>query len=204
VLGDGALVDDVVALDLDGGVLVRLHGGLPCLPDGTIQPFDIVDAAVDLHGAIDDPTRPEARMVVGQLQRAGISRGRSAGRLLRRVVAPPEPHLLGFPGSTWPYWELRGGRPSVAVITVSRGPMLFLRSEDRSVWVRFGWYRSDNWLPVHDQRAVAALEASGHHRLSGKALVAALGFRPAYLVVAVGLPRAGYCSKTVLAMLPRQ
>ncbi len=203
VLGDGALSDDIVAVDLERGVLARLHGGLPCLPDGTIQPFDVVDALVDVHGSIDDPTRPEVRMVVGQMTRAGTSRGRSVRRLLREAVAPAEPHLLGFPGSTWPYWELHGGRPSVAVVAPTRGPMLFQRTEDASCWVRFGWYRTDNWLPVQDRRAVAALTASGRRRLGGKALAAALGFRPAYLVVAVGLPRAGYCSKTVLAILPR-
>jgi len=203
VLGAGELSDDIVALDLDTGVLARLHGGLPCLPDGTVEPFDVVDGLVDMHGTIDDPARPEARMVVGQLVRAGTSRGRAVRRLLRGTVAPAEPHLLGFPGSTWPYWELHGGRPSVAIVAPTRGPMLFLRSEDSTCWVRFGWHRTDNWLPVQDRRAVAALTASGRRRLAGKALAAALGFRPAYLVVAVGRPRSGYCTKTVLSILPR-
>lgn len=203
MVGDGALTDDVAALDLDSGVLVRLHGGLPTLPDGTIQPFDVVDGVVSAHGVIDDPSRPEVVLVAGQLQRAGVKRGRKVRRLLRAMVAPPEPQLLGFPGTSWPYWELHGGRPSVAVVSASRGPMLFRRAEDGSAWVRFGWYRTDNWLPLQDPRAVAVLEASGKRRLSGKALAVALGFRPAYLVVAVGLPRGGYCTKAVLALLPR-
>lgn len=203
VLGDGQLTDDIVAVDLDSGVLVRLQGGLPAAPDGTIAPFDVVDAVVSAPGAADDPSRPEALLVAGPLQRAGTRRGRRLRRRLRSMVAPPEPHLLGFPGTSWPYWQLTGGRPSVALVTPSRGPMLFRRSEDGSAWVRFGWYRTDNWLPLQDRRAVAALEASGRRRLSGKALVNALGFRPVYLVVAVGLPRSGYCTKGVLALLPR-
>lgn len=203
VLGDGSLTDDVAALDLDTGVVARLHGGLPVVPDGTIQPFDVVDGMTSAPGLLDDPSRPEAVLVSGQLQRAGVSRGRSVRRLLKAMVAPPEPHLLGFPGSSWPYWELSGDRPSVAVVTPSRGPLLFRRQEDGSAWVRFGWYRTDNWLPLQDPRAQAVLAASAHPRLSGKSLVTALGFRPAYLVVAVGLPRNGYCTKIVLALLPR-
>lgn len=203
VLGEGQLTDDIAAVDADSGVLVRLQGGLPATPDGTVEPFDVVDAVVSAPGVADDPSRPEALLVAGPLQRAGVRRGRAVRRQLRSMVAPPEPHLLGFPGTTWPFWELTGGRPSVAVVTPSRGPMLFRRSEDGSAWVRFGWYRTDNWLPLQDRRAVAALEGSGRRRLSGKALVGALGFRPVYLVVAVGLPRAGYCTKSVLALLPK-
>jgi len=203
VLGAGSGEDDIVALDLATDVMVRLHGGLPPLPDGTIQPFDVVDGAPSAAGALDDPARPEAILLTGPLTRAGIARGRQVHRLLQRVVAPPEPHLLGFPGSSWPYWEFRGGHPSVAVVVPSRGPMLFQRSEDSTAWVRFGWYRTDNWLPVQDPAAQAALASGRRRRLTGKHLTAALGFRPAYLVVAVSRPRDGYCSKSVVAMLPR-
>ena len=64
-----------------------------------------------------------------------------------RLVAPVEEHLLGFPGASAPYWEFRGFRPSLALIVPSKGPVLFRRIGDRSVWARFGWGRSDNWLP---------------------------------------------------------
>ncbi|MDA8268691.1 MAG: hypothetical protein M0013_10060 [Actinomycetota bacterium] len=203
VLGGGTGTTDVAALDLDSKVLVRLHGGLPVLPDGVVEPFDVLDGAVSPHEALDDPARPEALLIAGQLERAGVARGRRARRALRAIVAPPEPHLLGFPGTSWPYWEFHGTRPSVAIVTPSRGPMLFLRAEDGTAWARFGWYRTDNWLPVHDGRAAQALVAAGRRRLTGKSLTAALGFRPAYLVVAVGRPQDGYCTKQVLAVLPR-
>ncbi len=203
VLGGGSNGTDIVAFDVDSRVLVRLGGGLPVQPDGTVQPFDVVDGTVSRHGALDDPARPEALLIAGQLERAGVARGRRARRALRGAVAPPEPHLLGFPGSSWPYWEFRGMRPSVAVVTPSRGPMLFLRAEDGTAWARFGWYRTDNWLPVHDPVAAQALADAGRTRLVGKTLVAALGFRPAYLVVAVGHPNDGYCTKQLLALLPR-
>lgn len=202
VLGVGSGEDDAVALDMASGVLLRLHSTQRPLPDGTIEPFDVVDATLSSAGPVDDLARPETVLVSGPLVRAGVLRGRRAAKRLRRLIAPPQPHLLGFPGSTWPYWEFHGDQPSVALVTPSRGPMLFRRSEDGTAWVRFGWYRTDNWLPVQDPVAQAVLAASRRQRLSGKQLAAALGFRPVYLVVAVSRPRDGYCSKGVLAILP--
>jgi len=203
ILGVGTGEDDAVALDMSSGVLLRLHSSQAPLPDGTLYPFDVVDATLSVTGPVDDLARPETVLVSGPLVRAGVARGRRVGRQLRRLVAPQQPHLLGFPGSSWPYWEFHGDQPSVALITPSRGPMLFERSEDGTAWVRFGWYRTDNWLPVQDPLARAALARSRQRRLSGKHLADALGFRPAYLVVAVSRPRNGYCSKGVLAILPR-
>jgi len=91
----------------------------------------------------------------------------------------------------------------VALVAPSRGPLLFRRAPDESPWARFGWPRSDNWLPVEDRRAIAALWAVQRDRLSGKDLAAALGFRPQYLVVALSRPRNGHCYKTIVAILPR-
>ncbi|MHB8593004.1 MAG: hypothetical protein ACYDB3_01540, partial [Acidimicrobiales bacterium] len=85
----------------------------------------------------------------------------------------------------------------------SRGPLLFRRRADDSVWARFGWPRSDNWLPVEDRRAIGALWASRRDRLAGKELAGALGYRPHFLVVVLSRPRNGHCYKTVVALLPR-
>jgi hypothetical protein len=94
-------------------------------------------------------------------------------------------------------------RPSLALISPSIGPLLFRRKTDDTVWVRFGWSRSDNWLPVEDTRAVASLWGAGRDKLTGKELAGALGFRPRYLLVALTPPRDGHCYKTVVALLPR-
>ncbi|HLH28428.1 MAG TPA: hypothetical protein VKW77_05905, partial [Acidimicrobiales bacterium] len=133
----------------------------------------------------------------------GRLHGRRARRLLKHLVAPPEQHLLGFAGSAAPYWEFHGMRPSVALVVPSRGPMLFRRDPDDSVWARFGWPRSDNWLPVEDRRAVAALWAARRERLAGRDLAHALGYRPHFLLVTLSRPRDGHCYKTVAALLPR-
>jgi hypothetical protein len=89
-------------------------------------------------------------------------------------------------------------------VVPTKGPVLFRRIEDRSTWIRFGWGRSDNWLPVEDRRAERALDVTRRDRLLGKDLAAALGFKPHYVLASVSTPRDGHCYKTVRALLPRR
>jgi hypothetical protein len=163
----------------------------------------VVDATWAADPERDDLAQPEAVSLDGVPEAVGALRGRRARRVLRHLVAPAEQHLLGFPGVSAPYWEFGGMRPSVALVVPSRGPLLFHRRADHSVWARFGWPRSDNWLPVEDRRAVAALWASRQDRLSGRDLARAFGFRPHFLVVTLSRPRDGHCYKIVSAILPR-
>jgi len=199
-----ATPDDTPAVDLNSGALVRLRidwgeGRKPAL-----EPFDVVDAAWASDPERDDLAQPEAVTVAGIPSPAGALAGRPARQVLRRLIVPAEQHLLGFPGSSAPYWEFGGMRPSLALVVPSRGPLLFRRpGSDDTVWARFGWPRSDNWLPVEDRWAVDALARARRDRLSGKDLAGALGFRPHFLVVALSRPRDGYCYKTVAALLPR-
>jgi hypothetical protein len=195
--------EDTTAVDLENGALVRLRIDWAEERDADLSPFDVVDARWADDPERDDLAQPEAVTVDGMPERVGTLRGRRIRRVLRQLVAPDEPDLLGFPGTSAPYWEFRGMRPSIALVVPSRGPLLFRRRADGSVWARFSAARSDNWLPVEDRRAMAALWASRRDRLSGKALAGALGFRPHYIVVAVSRPRDGHCYKTVAAILPR-
>lgn len=195
--------EDTVAVDLGSGAMVRLRiaWGEDRPPD--LSPFDVVDAVIAADPERDDLAQPEAVTVTGVPAALGALRKRQARQILRSLVIPNEQHLLGFPGTSAPYWEFRGMRPSVAVVVPNRGPLLFRRREDDTVWARFGWPRSDNWLPVEDPRGLAALQRARRDRLSGKDLAGALGYRPYFLVVTLSRPRDGHCYKIVAAMLPR-
>ncbi len=69
-------------------------------------------------------------------------------------------------------------RPSLALVAPALGPLLFRRQTDDTTWARFGWSRSDNWLPVEDDQAISCLWSAGRDKLTGKDLAAAIGFRP--------------------------
>jgi len=195
--------EDTTAVDLESGAVVRLRIGWNPEREPDLNPFDVVDVVWADDPEQDDLAQPEAVTVTGIPSALGRLRGRRARRVLRSVVIRADQHLLGFPGSSAPYWEFRGMRPSVAVVVPSRGPVLFRRREDDTVWARFSWPRSDNWLPVEDRRAIAALETARRDRLSGKDLESALGFRPQFLAVVLSRPRDGHCYKIVASLLPR-
>jgi len=195
--------EDIAAVDLSSGALVRLRLEASDSADLALTPFDVVEATWAEDPQRDDLAQPDAVSIEGVPETVGALKGRRARKILRRLVAPAEQHLLGFPGSSAPYWEFGGMRPSLALVVPSRGPLLFRRRTDDGVWARFGWPRSDNWLAVEDRRAVAALWASKRDRLSGRELAKALGFRPHFLVVTLSRPRDGHCYKTVAAILPR-
>lgn len=195
--------EDTTGVDLASGTLVRVRVEWPEDHGPDLAPFDVVEAHLADEPERDDLAQPEAVTADSLPRHLGTLHGRRVRRLLHRLVAPVEEHVLGFPGASAPYWEFRGFRPSLALVVPTKGPVLFRRIGDRSVWVRFGWGRSDNWLPVEDPRAERALDVARRDRLLGKDLAAALGFKPHYLVAAVTTPRDGHCYKTVRALLPR-
>ncbi|HUY66724.1 MAG TPA: hypothetical protein VMV06_07895 [Acidimicrobiales bacterium] len=195
--------EDTTGVDLASGTLVRVRVPWPEGHGPDLAPFDVVEAQLAEEPERDDLAQPEAVTAAGLPRHLGTLHGRRVRRLLHALAAPVEDHILGFPGASAPYWEFRGFRPSLALVVPSKGPVLFRRLQDRSVWVRFGWGRSDNWLPAEDPRAERALDVARRDRLLGKDLSAALGFKPHYLVASVSTPRDGHCYKTVRALLPR-
>jgi hypothetical protein len=196
-------VEDTTGVDLASGALVRVRVTWPEDHGPDLAPFDVVEAQLADEPERDDLAQPEAVTATGLPRHLGTLHGRRVRHLLHALAAPVEEHVLGFPGASAPYWEFRGFRPSLALVVPTKGPVLFRRLEDRSVWVRFGWGRSDNWLPVEDPRAERALDVARRDRLSGKDLANALGFKPHYLVASISTPRDGHCYKTVRALLPR-
>ena len=178
-----ARTDDTTGVDLTTGAVVRLRIDWTDEREADLAPFDIIDAAWADDPERDDLAQPEAVTVSGMPERIGTLRGRRARRLVRHLVAPEEPHLLGFPGSSAPYWEFHGMRPSVALVVPRRGPLLFRRRADGTVWARFGW--------PPQRQLVAGGGPPGHGRpldvaarpAVGKGLSTALGFRPHFIVV---------------------
>jgi hypothetical protein len=203
VLVLSCLEEDTIGVDLASGTLVRVRIDWPEDPGPVLSAFDVVEARLAGEPERDDLAQPEAVTAEGLPAHLGTLHGRRVRRLLRQLVAPVEEHVLGFPGASAPYWEFRGLRPSLALVVPTRGPVLFRRVEDRSVWIRFGWGRSDNWLPVEDPSAERALDVARRDRLSGKDLASALGYKPHSLLASISTPRDGHCYKVVRALLPR-
>lgn len=195
--------EDTAGIDLASGALVRARVPWPTEHRPDLALFDVVEAVLADEPERDDLAQPEAVSARELPRHLGTLHGRRVRHLLHPLAAPMEEHVLGFPGTSAPYWEFRGFRPSLALLVPTKGPVLFRRAGDRSVWIRFGWGRSDNWLPVEDLGAIRALDVARRDRLQGKDLASALGFKPHYLVASVSRPRDGHCYKAIRALVPR-
>ncbi len=195
--------DDTIGIDLASSAMVRLrvpwHDG--AMPD--LAAFDVVEATLSGDPERDDTAKPEAVTISGLPRLVGSLRGSMVRRRLRRLQAPTDGPLLGFRGPSTPYWELRGDRPSVALIVPERGPQLLRRRDDGTTWVRFGWERDDVWLGLEDPHAIRALDAARTDRLSGRDLAVSLGFKPRYLLTALSQPVDGHCYKLCVGILPK-
>lgn len=132
-------VEDTIGIDLASSAMVRLR--VPwresTVPD--LAAFDVVEVTLSSDPERDDTAQPEAVTLDHLPRLVGTLRGGTVRRRLRKLQAPPDGPLLGFRGPSAPYWELRGNRPSVALIVPERGPQLLRRRDDGTTWVRFGW-----------------------------------------------------------------
>lgn len=203
VLVLGCTREDTIGIDLASGGLVRLRVAWPAGEDPDLAAFDVVEATIDAHPDRDDLAQPEAVTVIGLPRQLGKLRGRQVRKMLATLQAPIDGPLLGFRGSSAPYWEFSGERPSVALIVATRGPQLFRRHDDGTTWVRFGWERDDVWLLCADAHATRSLVSARREQLAGKDMATALGFKPHYLLTALSRPYDGHCYKTCVAILPR-
>lgn len=199
----GSTVEDTICVDLASSATIRLRVPWPEGYTPDLAPFDVIEATLAQDPENDDLAQPEAVTAESLPRHVGTLRGRSVRKLLQRIQAPMDGSLLGFRGPSAPYWEFNGDRPSVALIVASRGPQLLRRRDDNTTWVRFGWGRDDVWLICQDAAATRALDAARREMLAGKELATALGFKPHYLLTALGLPEDSHSKKICVAILPR-
>jgi hypothetical protein len=197
-------LEDTIAVDLATRAILRVRVPWPEGHELDVHRFDVVEVTLAEDPERDDLAQPEATTVADLPRHVGTLRGRHLSKILSRLVAKPHGPLLGFAGTSAPYWEFRGLRPSVAVVEPHRRPQIIRRPADGSSWIRFDWEREDVWLPLEDGQALRALDDARprHKRPTGRYLAKALGFEPQYLLVTVSPPRDGRCYKVCSAVLP--
>lgn len=187
-----------IGVDLESGAFVRARHPVPggrvlrpfSVARGELAPGDMFDAAQPELAELTGPPRPTARI-----------NPRKADRLLRPLLHPPRPPLLGLTGNAIPYWMLEGDRPSVTLVEpddvgVARAPGGYV--------CRFMWQSTFHEVFLRDRRLVAALESRKVQRCGGRQIHGLLGHAPDRLLIALTAPIQGYCYKAVMGVLPRR
>ncbi len=175
--------DGCIGIDVDSGALVRASYDRPVEdPDAAdLRCFDLVIAPIAEPEEDDlEPTLPEAVILGDPPRRVGRLSRRKAEKLLRPLVHPRRDHLLGIPGPTVPFWELRGNHPTVAVVEPERPPAVIRRPTGTGLRCRFQWRGVGQELPL-----LAAPRGPARR-----------------LLVALTPPVEGRCYKVVAGLLP--
>lgn len=163
------------------------------------------DVIVSRLAAVDEldlpPEHPEAMVLSRAPKIVGRMRGRQLDRYLRPLLHPRRLPLLGFCGPATPFWTIDHDRPSVALITPERGPVV--RTTSTGVRCCFGWQGRTNEIPLDDPRVTSRLDWFPENPVQGNMLANVLGFRPTLVLVTLSAPVGGYCYKVASALLPR-
>jgi len=203
--------DEWVGVDLRSGALLRSRRGEASRlrvannaeGDHRLARFDVVALEVGRDDDPIDPARPEAIASAGPPQYLGRPSPRRVRRLLSELAAPERAgaSLLSTWGPSVAYVDLDGSSQSVAIVATSPRQLALTESESGSPVAVVTWSGTTQSMPVVDPVARRAL-AGADGALSKSELVEALGFRPSYLVCALGAVRNGHAPKLVLSVLP--
>jgi len=201
VLGSSSSITTVI--DVASKAIVRWRIPWPEGVESDLRLFDLVEGELAFSLERDDLAQPEALSLADLPVRLGTYRDKRLRGWLEKLTTPIEGQLFGFRGPSSPYWDFRGERPSVALITPERGPQVLRRDDDGTTWVRFGWSGEDVWLFCDDPTVIRMMETTRVASLSGKDLASALGYKPQYVLAALSNPVQGRSYKVCLGILPR-
>ncbi len=186
-----------VGVDLASGTLLRTHH--PVVPQRLAQ-FGVVSATVS-QWQQQRPEQPEAIDFLHAPTLTGRLVGWKADKIIRPLIHPAGHYLLGSQGPSVPCWMLDGDRPSVSIVEPET-PLTILVGE-RGVRARFGWNKHWVEAPVEDAQVLSRLDWLPNSPLTGRPLIAALGFRPDRMVMAWSRPKSGHCYRVIAGLLPR-
>jgi hypothetical protein len=204
--------DEWIGVDLASGALLRSRRDQAPLfqlartdaSERRVTRFDVIAVEPDEDDETLDPARPEAIAVRQTPRYLGRPSPRRVRRLLEQLAAPEQrgAALLSSWGPSVAYVDLDGSTQSVAVVGTSpRQLSLERRGEDVAAIIT--WSGKTQAVPIDDAVARRAV-ADEARSVTKSELVEALGFRPSYLVCALGKVRDGHAKKAIFAVLPRQ
>ena len=115
-------LEDTTGVDLASGTLVRVRVAWPDDHGPDLSPFDVVEARLAEEPERDDLAQPEAVTAEGLPRHLGTLHGRRVRRLLHRLAAPVEEHVLGFPGRVGSLLGVPGVPPVTGPDRPDQGP----------------------------------------------------------------------------------
>lgn len=193
--------NEIFAMDSETNALVRFEAGTDRFGHLTFNPFAIWKIRLSSEPVPTDPSRPEliepaAIEPIGQWHNK-----RAISVLGKECSSPTSIPILGFNGPSISYSQITGKSPSVTIIELNKRQAIRKNSYGE-VTISFPWGQIIASLPIGNENERQLFEDADRPLNSDKEIRGVLGFRPKYVVAGLARPRAGYCRKMALGLLP--
>lgn len=195
--------NEIFGIDQQSRAFVRFEIESQDFSHLTFNPFALWEVRLSREPGPSDPSRPELIEVTDITPLGQIHRKRAISQLGRECSSPTSIPILGFNGPSISYSQLSGRSPSVTIIELKKRQAIRKNSYGE-ITISFPWGQIIASVPIGNEAESQIFEKTDRPLNSDKEIASVIGFRPRYVVVGLAKPRAGYCRKMALGLLPEQ
>ena len=195
--------NEIFGIDQQSRAFVRFEIESQEFSHLTFNPFALWEVRLSREPGPSDPSRPELIEVTEITPLGQIHKKRTISQLGKECSSPSSIPILGFNGPSISYSQLSGRSPSVTIIELKKRQAI-RRNSYGEITVSFPWGQIIASVPIGNEAESQIFQKTERSLNSDKEIASVIGFRPKYVVVGLAKPRAGYCRKMAVGLLPEK
>lgn len=194
---------EIVGLDQQTRAFVRFEVDSDQFAHLTFNPFALWKIRLSGDPIPSDPSRPEFIEATEIIPIGQLHKKRTIAPLAKECSSPTSIPILGFNGPSISYGQITGRSPSVTLIELTKRQAIRKNSYGE-ITISFPWGQVIASLPIGNEAERQLFEHADRPLNSSKEVAYVLGFKPKYVVAGLARPRAGYCRKMAMGLLPEK
>lgn len=194
---------EIFGVDQQTRAFVRFDVDSDLFAHLTFNPFALWKIRLGSDPAPADPSRPEFIETTEIIPIGQVHKKRTIALLAKECSSPTSIPILGFNGPSISYGQITGTSPSVTLIELAKRQAIRKNSYGE-ITISFPWGQVIASLPIGNEAERQLFERADRPLNSSKEVASVLGFKPKYIVVGLARPRAGYCRKMAMGLLPEK
>lgn len=194
--------NEIFAIDLASKALLRFEADHEHLSHLAFNPFALWKIRIEGNDIPLDPSRPELVEVSEATALGQLNKKRQVSQLCKASLAPEELPLLGFNGPSISFSRVNGMSPSMTLVELSKRQSV-RKNTYGEITISFPWGGIIPSLPLGNEAEREIFARADRPLNSDTEVGSVLGFHPGYAVIALAKPKAGYCKKVAVGLLPK-
>ncbi|NNN20168.1 MAG: hypothetical protein HKL84_10020 [Acidimicrobiaceae bacterium] len=195
--------NEIFGIDRETRAFVRFELEPNTYEDLSFNPFALWTVRLSTEPGPADSARPELIEVTQIIPVGQMHRKRDIAHLGKECSSPSSIPILGFNGPSVSYGQITGHSPSVTLIELTKRQAIRKNSYGE-ITVSFPWGQIIASVPIGNEAERQVFEKADRPLNTAKEIASVLGFQPKYVLVALAKPKAGYCRKMAVGLLPEK